>query len=297
MKVCVVGNLSDTACGFQSVADQTVTALRRAGLDVLPWDGTYSALYARREAGEPTFFPPDIETCDIVHCIWNAATMNHYSGADWASLRRPVTSWLDGGPTDATCPFEQWMQVRWSDYPRAGYHTWWYPVPDWVEDLPAPDPGFTVGWSSVRGAGVPVIEAIGAAHGWPINRPTPGVWLSVEDEVRRLARSTVNVGWYATQPSYKNRASAPAMLLAAGRPVVLNRDALFAEFADAEDLYHGETVTDAREPLEAILEGLAAQDAAGIPLRRPSASRRRWSWTAATDLMQRVWAAALEARR
>lgn len=285
MKVCVIGNLSDRRCGFQNFTVQTDIALRRAGLDVTLFDGTYSAVYARREAGIESFFPPDVESYDVLHLIWNAMTMNHYSGADWASLRRPVISWWDGGPSDASCPFLDHMQVRWSDYPRDGYHYLDYPVPDWVEDLPAPDPaaGFVVGASSVRGDGITTIRQVCAAQSWTLNLPTPGVWLSLEAEIRRLARSTVNVCWYHTPALWKNRASAPSMLIAAKRPVLINHDDLMAHLHTAPDLYHADD-----DDLATALHEIHREWQGG-PLHRPFASFDRLSWSHAATQLISTW--------
>jgi hypothetical protein len=249
MKVLLIGNLSDRRCGFQNFTQQMITACGlKDAIDLTVWDGTYSAVYARQQLpGTPYLglFPPDVLDYEVVHLIWNAMTMNHYSGAPWEILRAAgvLTSWWDGGPSDASCPFLEYQQVRWSDYPRDGYHYLHYPVPDWLWDLPPAADGFTVGASSVRGDGVAAIQQVCDAHEWEMNLPTPGVWLSVEEEIRRLARSTVNVCWYRTPPLWKNRASAPSMLLAAGRPILINQDPLVAHLQGytAEDgIYQGD---------------------------------------------------------
>lgn len=287
MRICLIGNLSDRRCGFQNFTVQTDTALRRAGHTVTLFDGTYSAIYARQQAADPSpFFPPDLESYDVVHLVWNAMTMNHYSGADWASLRRPIVSWWDGGPSDASCPFLAWMQVRWSDYPRDGYHYLDYPVPDWVDELPEPPEAFTVGASSVRGDGIAEIRAVCEVAGWALNLPTPGVWQSGEDEIRRLARSTVNVCWYRTPAIWRNRASAPSMLIASGRPILINEDDLLAHLWDRPDVYHGR-----REALGEALAAVHADWRAGT-LKRPVETARALGWTAAAAQMTAVWQAA-----
>jgi hypothetical protein len=288
VKLLIIGNLSDTRCGFQNFTQQTVTALGRCpDVEVTAWDGTYEAIYQRHQKREPVFFPADVARYDVVHLIWNAMTMNHYSGADWAGLAAlpgggPLVSWWDGGPSDASCPFLNWMRVRWSDYPRDGYHYGWYPVPDWVEDLPPAADQFTVGASSVRGDGVSKIRQICEAEGWALNLPTPGAWLPLDAEIRRLAHSTVNVCWYQTPPIWKNRASAPSMLIAARRPVVINRDPLVAHLWDAADLYHSRT-------LAPLLGLIAQQHAGGGRLTCPLDTYAALSWTrAAADLLA-VW--------
>lgn len=307
LRVVVIGNLSDRRCGFQNFTQQTLTALARAGARADAFDGSYPLVYQRREIGLDPFFPPRVEAYyDVIHLVWNAMTMNHYSGARWAELAAlpgggPIISWWDGGPSDASCPFLEWMQVRWSDYPRAGYHHLDYPVPDWVEDLPPTAEEFTVGASSVRGDGVAEIQTLCEARGWAMNLPTPGAWLSVEDEVRRLARSSVNVCWYNTPPLWHNRASAPSMLLAAGRPLVINQDPLVAhlwDWPESAGIYHGR-----RPPHWAAAEGglgptldRVYRDWQHGSLSAPTAPGTALSWTHATDRLQQVWQAARLAR-
>ena len=291
LKVCVIGNLSDRRCGFQNVTAQMGTALRRAGHAVLMFDGTYSEVYRRRESGIESFFPPDILQYDIVHLIWHSMTMNHYNGADWAGLQAgPLVSWWDGGPSNTYCPFQEWMQIKWIEYPKSGYHLLPYPVPDWVTDLPEPDPVFTVGASSIRGDGIAELRQVCEQQGWAMNLPTPGVWVSVEDEIRRLARSTVNVCWYDTPPIWQARASAPSMLIAAGRPLLINHDRLLEHLWDAPDLYHGQRTS---PDLATCLLTLATH--AG-PLRRPIQTAQDLSWTRAVRTLETVWQEALACR-
>lgn len=295
MRVCVIANFSDRRCGFQNFAVQTVTALRRAGHLVTAHDGTYSTVYARQQ--DPTcpdsFFPADIADYDVVHVIWAAQTLNHYAGADWTKPR--LISWWDGGPSNCCCPFEWSPQVKWTCYDRRaeGYIESWYPVPDWVEDLPEPNPVFTVGATSVRGDGVGEIRAVCEAHGWATNLPAEGseVWIPLEDEVRRLARSTVNVSWYQTPPLWKDKAGAPSMALASGRPLLITRDALLEHLWDAPDLYHGRILQHGGPGLGECLEAIERDWQAGL-LRMPTATAEQLAWQHAVRQYEEAWRAA-----
>lgn len=223
MKIAVIGNISDRKCGFQNFTLQTITALQRAGHDVLGYDGTYSLVYARREACQESFLPPDPLSFDIIHIVWHPATLNHYAGADWAGLRahatRPILSQWNGCPA-ASCPFTDVMDVRWGVLGREPDHRQaWYPIPDWVTDLPEPNPEFTVGYSGVRGDGLGLLTEVCAAHKWRTNFSDKEVWLSQEDEIKRLARSTVNVCWYGP---YDDRSGSAMVCLASKRPLVFN---------------------------------------------------------------------------
>lgn len=290
MKILLIGNMTDRRCGFANFTSQMVTALLRANADVTPWDGTYSTVYHRREQGHAHagFFPPGVEDYDVVHIIWNAMTMNHYSAAPWDRLLEAgrVTSWWDGGPSDAYCPFLSWMQVRWAAYENEDRIYCPYPVPDWVDDLPEPAEEFTVGASSVRGDGVDEIRMVCQDRGWKMNLPTPGAWIPMEEEVRRLARSTVNVCWYNTPDIWKDRASAPSMLIASKRPLLINQDSLVAHLHHYSDIYHGKRFPIREGPgmlecLDALYKNPARQC--------PNQAFEDLSWTKAATLFLKTW--------
>lgn len=219
MKICVLGNFSDRKCGFQNFSMQTVTALRRAGHDVLAYDGTYSLVYARREACQESFLPPDYNSFDVIHVIWHPATFNHYAGAPWDTVTALKSVW-NGCPA-ASCPFNHQMDVKWGVLGReAGHRQIWYPIPDWVDDLPEPNEEFTVGYSGVRGDGLGLLTETCTRRGWAMNFSHPDIWLSQEDEIKRLARSAVNVCWYG---GHDDRSGSAMVCLASKRPIIFNR--------------------------------------------------------------------------
>lgn len=108
MKLCIIGNLTDRRCGIQNFCQQTITAFRHAGLNVTAFDGTYAQVYARQQEVQyhpeiDPFWPPDLESYDVVHFIWHALTINHYTGANWVRFDAApcVKSFWDCGPSDA----------------------------------------------------------------------------------------------------------------------------------------------------------------------------------------------------
>ena len=300
MKVLLIGNLSDRRCGFQNFTAQMQHALHARGdVELTMYDGTYSAVYALQQLPGrhyDGFFPANLDEFNVVHLVWNAMTMNHYAGAPWSLLEGIVLrSWWDGGPSDASCPFEPHMDVKWSDYPREGYEYMAYPVPDWVDDLPATAPTFTVGCSSVRGDGVASVREVCQKHGWALNLPEPGQWLSIEDEIRRLARSSVNVCWYNTPPLWHNRASAPSMLIAALRPLLINDDPLVAHlqgYTGEQGIYKGSKHGwDYGPNLEECLIALDMLHPTG-GLSTPQRPLSDLSWTRAARQFVQTWEAA-----
>ena len=98
------------------------------------------------------------------------------------------------------------------------------PVPDWVDDLPPPNDEFTVGITGVRGDGAAEVRAVCERHGWRLNA-SGKEWLSIEDEIRRLARSTVNVCWYT---GVRGVAGASSICLASRRPLIINHSPMLA---------------------------------------------------------------------
>ena len=287
MRLLLIGNLSDRRCGFANFTDQNIIAFRRAGHTVTAFDGTYSSVYARQQTGDPGFLPSDAGSYDVIHLIWHAMTMNHYTGCVWP--KGPVLSFWDGGPSNAYCPFHTAFSSKWTCYDRSaeGYHENWYPIPDWVTDLPTPAETFTVGVSSVRGDGVAELTDLCAKRGWGLNVPTPGQWLTLEDEVRRLAKSTVNVSWYETAPLWKDRAGAPSMALASGRPLLISRDSLLSHLWDYPDIYHGRITKHGGPGLEESLERIKADYEAGT-LLMPS-KVHELDWAKSVDLYVSKW--------
>jgi hypothetical protein len=168
----------------------------------------------------------------------------------------------------------------------------YYPVTDWVTDLPEPDPVFTVGASSVRGDGIAVLQQVCADHGWALNLPD-GHWRSIEDEVRRLARSTVNVCWYHTGGPYKDRASAPSTMIAAKRAVLINQDLLLEHLHSAADLYHGVSHSSPEDTagLTQALEEVEADWRRGR-LIVPKDTYEWLSWTRAAERLVESWGGA-----
>ena len=282
MRILLVGNLSDRKCGFQNFSYQTVHALQRAGHEVTAHDGTYSVVYARQQTGVPlveSFLPKDAASYDVIHVIWHPATMNHYSGCDFPA--GPVLSVWNGCPA-AWCPFTDRMHIRWGVLGREVNHEQlFYPIPDWVEDLPEPSSEFTVGYSGVRGDGLGTLKAVCDVRGWGTNFSQPGTWLTQEEEVRRLARSTVNVCWYGGE--HDDRSGSAMVCLASKRPLLTNQVRMFIHLEPyPEDTYRS-------DDLEASLTTIHDDWQAGRPLKQPKQILQDLSWSSAAARLASVW--------
>jgi hypothetical protein len=219
MRVLLVTNLSARRCGIQNFGVQTATALRLAGAEVTEWDGCYSAIY------EKPYLPLDAADYDVIHFNWHPVTINHYGPNHFP--KGPVLSlYLNDLPPWSSCPVFDRADVRFSAEDHPSCVTLPYPIADWVTDLPDPPKEFTVGWSGVRGDGAELLHKVCANLNAATN-PPDGLWRSFDDEVRRQARSTVNVLWYHEQRGISGGASQAAV---AHRALLLNDSRMFAHF-------------------------------------------------------------------
>lgn len=284
MKILLIGNLSDRRCGFQNFSVQFDRALRNAGHSVTCFDGTYSQVYARIQdgLGNGAFLPYDAATYDVIQVVWHPLTLNHYSGAVWPT-GGPVISLWNGGPSDSYCPFDQWMTQRWSAFDRDNHRPGWYPIVDWLDDLPEPDPHvFTVGVTGVREEGFAEIAAVCEARGYAYNRGEPNSWIPLDDEIRRLARSTVNVCWYG--PHHQDRSGGVMTSLATRRPQVVTNVPMCWHLSGQQDLYWDEG-----RSLDQVLADLHARLTSGEPLQLPALTFQRFRWARMIDVFEEGW--------
>lgn len=286
MRILHVSNHSAPRCGIQNFGYQVTTALRRAGAEVTDWDGSYQAIY------EKPYLPPDAADYDVIHVNWHPVTINHYHADHFPS--GPVLSvYLNDLPPWSSCPFGDQAAVRFAPEPHPGCAVLPYPIADWIDDLPEPPAEFTVGWSGVRGDGADLLRKVCDLCGYATNAPD-GVWRSFEDEVRRQARSTINVLWYHEARGISGGASQAA---AAKRPIVLNGSRMFQHFWPYADEVHRFPHRDAPtawrpdQRLDVVLKVMQDHWRHG-QLRQPTRILTDLGWTRAADRMLSVWEAA-----
>ena len=259
MRILHVTAQSPLRCGIRNFGEQLTTALRRAGAEVDEWDANYSTIHRREEAQDPlgTYLPKDASTYDVVHVNWHPITTNTYNPEHFDQIGNVLLSvYLHDLPPWSSCPFVHKADARITSEPDPlSTLELIYPVVDWVEDLPNLDPAFTVGWTGIRGDGLVELEKICAARGWKLNLGNPNVWLSLEDEIRRLARSTVNVCWYKED---RGRSGAASTCLASGRPLIVNDSPMLAHFVGYHQVVRGGCLDQTLSTLNKIrsVEGL-----------------------------------------
>lgn len=304
LKVLVIGNFSVAPCGIRNFADMTFTGLsRHPDLDVTAWDATYDLIYARREAQQATYLPDNWGDYDVLHLNWHPIALNTYlpEHFPWPKGSGPLLSvYLNDVPPWSGCPVADRAECLVSPEfylgtpgQRAPEHRMVYPIPDWVDNLPPPDPEFTVGWSGVRGDGHALLAGVCEQHGWKMNVRQPGgPWATTEDEIRRLARSTVNVCWYAEG---RGIAGTPSVMLGSRRPLLLNQSSMFKPWWDGGLAYANEIYTSVLPLEQALL--MIWGDWMHERLRLPGPKvYTDHSWTTAARNLVTCWLSLLEAR-
>lgn len=277
MKVLLVADFTQQPCGISNFAHQTLTALRRhPGVEVTAWDGNYPKLYARREAGEPTYLPADAASYDVIHVNWHPIAFNTYTEAHFPG--GPLLSvYLHDTPQWTACPFHQRADVRFTSEPWPDCHELPYPCADWI-DLPRASRDFIVGCPTLRGDGLKEVAAICHANHWSL-RTRPLEWLPFDQDVQQLARNTVNVLWYHEK---RGKSGGLSQAISARRPVICSGSEMFSHFWDyRHEIYFSDDLEDA-------LQLVYHEWEAGC-LTRPLWAADARSWTRATEQMVAAW--------
>jgi hypothetical protein len=234
MRVLFITNTGSSRCGVKAFGEEWVASLRRLGVDVTVWDGTYTAVKAADR-----WIPEDAASYDVIHFNWDPQTINHYLPQHFDGLEDKLSLFLHDVPPNSFCPVQGIARWVWAFEPGDDLQVLPEPVPPTPAWLPAPvlDP-ITIGVSGVRqDPGHFEVGTLCRARGWTLNAPgwwagpiaatlQAGAWLSNDDEIRRLARSTVNVCWYHT--TGRGKSMAAMFCVSAGRPLVLSPSTMFS---------------------------------------------------------------------
>lgn len=236
MKVLYVSNLSSERCGVKEYGQLWARELRKVGVEVHEWDGCYQAIQA--QGGR--YLPHGADLFDLIHVNWDPQTINHYLPEHFPP-GVPLSVFLHDTPETSTCPFFAradlrmgYVGGRWEGQtvvqidhavPQVDLEDW--PIlPREIRE----GEQVVVGVSGVRSdPGMAMIKELCKERGWILNAPlwwSGGPWLTMEQEVRRLAMSTFNVCWYHTTGRGKSMA---AMFCAASRrPLVVSGSSMFS---------------------------------------------------------------------
>lgn len=287
MKILLLSNFSAGRCGIKNFGNQLSTALRLAGCEVTDWDIEYSHMYALIQEAKPAWLPADVLTYDVVLFNWHPITTNTFGPGHffWPKGTKPLVAiYLNDIPPWSGCPAHDRADVLISAEPSPGCVVIPYPLCDWIPlaDFPPPSPEFTVGWSGVRGDGAVVVREACERLGLGMNAPHEG-WTTYEEEILRLARSTVNVCWYHEGRGISGGASQVA---SARRPLILNGSPMFAHLSGwEEEIYFGDDV----EGIDATLAWVHDDWLAGEPLRCPDWVITEQGWAAGARAFIAAW--------
>jgi len=279
MRILFINNSSAGACGVREYGALMIAALRRAGVEVIEWDGSYSAIQAR--GGQ--YLPPDRSTYDLVHFNWHPGAINHYIPEHFAG-GPPLSLYLGDVPPHSSCPVFNIATWRFAIDPCAGAQYLPTPIPPTPLDLPPPTlTPVTIGVSGVRGAGFALTRAICEEKGWVINQHSD-MWLSTEDEIRRLASCTVNVCWYQT--TGRGKSMAAMFCIAAQRPLVISSSTMFSALWPYKDeIYSPRNGLDTLDLLLSVAVEHTQSGGAPIPHR----ARRELAWDVVIKTVVKQW--------
>lgn len=287
MKILFITNNAQR-CGIAEYGRHHANALVKLGHEV-------TVVFAPVENGPP-YIPQQVnEDFDVCHVNWHPMTLGHlhFVHLDDANIARRLTScffhesvphwektgfpklWQDMDASPARTlkycsePMDGAIFFRvpvWDIRPRTIYHP--------LDERPV------IGYSGIRRDGEDRILFACEKNGWAPNGPS-AEWLRPDEEVDRLALSTVNIIHY--HGGYSGQASAVGPILAAGRPVIINSNRMLKTWAmfDGYGLY-------LRDDLEAgvreVLDDLKHRHA-----EFPTELADRYSWHKMAQQMTHQW--------
>jgi hypothetical protein len=225
MRILYVTDWSTQRCGIAAFGHEMVQALQAdPELEVTVWNANYPHLHALEEKGLPAYMPADAEDYDVVFMNWHPGSCNHYL-PQHLPTKPVIAAFLHDLKRYSWCPYEERIDLPFASEPNPeGWIPMAYPCSDY--DPPVkwqPGDPIRIGWSGIRGDGKGDILQLCEKYGWQPNIPSER-WLSTEEEIDRLALSTVNVFFYR---SGQGRASAVMKAVAAQRPIVLSNSPMF----------------------------------------------------------------------
>lgn len=282
MKVLFVTNHSAPRCGIQMFGNNMANALRAGGVEVEVWDGCYQSIY------EKPYLPYDRLAAgefDLIHFNWHPIAINHY-GADHFPKDIPLSVYVNDSPRWTWCPVWDRADVKFMPEPWEGTVLLPYPCLDYA---PQVEPLYnSIGWTGVRGDGKEDVIALCNlwGGGWVPNLPDPDRWLSAEEEIERLAKSTFNMLIYQAG---RGISGAVMNCISALRPVVLNDSPMFAHLR-TEKLIEDEfywTFNYGRDTVAAAVQVMVDMQRGCAKL--PINSKARFGWSKAVETIKEEW--------
>jgi len=278
MRVLLVNNESAKRCGIQAFGYDMAMQLRAAGVEVELWDGCYEAIY------EKPYLPYDRLAAgefDLIHFNWHPIAINHY-GADHFPKNLPLSVYVNDSPKWTWCPVWDRADVKFMPEPWEGTVLLPYPCLDYTS--PSLWDHGTIGWTGVRDDGLTEVRLVAAHYGWTLNLKDPAVWLTREEEIDRLARSSFNMLWYQGN---RGISGAVQTCISAQRPILLNGSPMFDHLRVdpeiREEFYWGYGQDYTRAAGEVMADVVKGQE------RLPVKAKARFGWKASVQKILAEW--------
>lgn len=292
MRVLFITNSATERCGVRVYGELWMAHLRQAGVEIDEWDGTYQSIQARRTDDWDGYLPRYLDHYDLLHLNWDPQAINHYVPPHFGTAVPPLSVFLHDVPPNSTCPVAGIADLLLAHEPGEGIVRIDHAVPTYRSSVPIlaarPSSQLIVGTSGIRDdPGVALVEQVCQRNGWIHNRNKR--WLTTEEEIDRLAKSDVNVCWYAT--SGRGKSLAAMLMVAAQRPLVLSGSTMFSALRGywptqtrTHDALHQPTAWyHDLDHLTGVIQGAAHRGS------RPTYAADALSWTRCAQQIKALW--------
>jgi hypothetical protein len=285
----VSNRMPETGCGISLWGHLQVDALRAAGCEV-----TY------HESWPPVYLPDDAGAYDVVYLNYHPITLAHIQ-PQHLPIWRPK-----GAIKPLICAYiheahphwwernqfpDIWraLDLRLTEEPIPGQDVipFQLPAPNYVPkgDWPRSGSAPLIGHTGIRGDGLDRLGPACERNGWELSTSkTAGRWLTMEEEIERLAACDILVAHL--HGGYSGQSSSVMTAIAARRPLLINSNRMLQQIWArdqelAKELYR---IEDVETGIATILVDLAL----GVA-KRPLQLAEHYSWRNQTAKLIEIW--------
>lgn len=290
MRVLFVSPYTLRGCGEAEFGRLWARELRKVGVFVIEYDGSWPAVYGRGHVYLPP--PEELRHIDLIHLNWGPANMGHYLPSHLPQ-GMPLSLFLADVPPNSSTALHQFADVVFAVEPADRATVISHHVPPYQGPFFSLPDLVTIGTTGIRGdAGGQVLRDLCARRGWALSESGP--WRDTDQEIERLAGCTLNVLWYHS--TGRGTSQAASYCLAARRPLVLSSSSMFdylLPWRDEVYRWPGEPLYTADEysgrRLEAMIE-VVLEDIRERRDRQPSRVLQELAWERLALQIKAAWA-------